>query len=259
MIKLLQYLLMLALSSHLYASNITDKHQPMMIDHTTFTPQFRQEEVKKDHITIKAQYPLFTGTNLSSKAQRFNDIIQDIIETEIGQFSSLVWELNADREKNPGPQPPSGSDITIQYQILMTTAGDHPLLSILFTVDTFVSGAAHPNLTHRTINFDFHTGDAIAIADLFKPGVNFIPTLNNYCAKKLTIVTGRTRKEMEESNELNYAQWNITPTGLLIHFDEFAHVFGPQSVLIPYSDIKNVLNPNSPIKPCFDNGGSCFN
>ena len=48
----------------------------------------------------------------------------------------------------------------------------------------------------------------------------------------------------------NYQVWNISPEGLQITFDEYQvapYAAGPQSVQIPYSDVKSLARPDGPL------------
>ena len=204
----------------------------------------QQEEDKQSRITIDVQYPYLDVSAAGKPAQNFNDIIDDIIETETGQFRATVDEVH--RDDNLENLPNHGySDIKIRYKILLLTKGSAPLISILFTIDTYISGAAHPNLTHRTLNYDFASGDAIAIAMLFKNKPDFVPVLNKYCAQQLTKLTKKSEREMVADNEINYSQWNLTSKGILVTFDEFPHVYGLVQVLIPYAAMDKVLSSPS--------------
>jgi hypothetical protein len=45
-------------------------------------------------------------------------------------------------------------------------------------------------------------------------------------------------------------KWNITSNGLVIIFDEFQvapYVPGPQTVTIPYSELKTLIDPKGPL------------
>lgn len=213
------------------------------------TPQIKKQHDAKNNVKINTQYPLFVGKKLSAREQHFNATINHLIETEINQFKTLVDE-DTNKEKNT-------SDITITYKILMTASGTHPLLSILFTIDSYVAGGAYPNVHHRTVNFNFDQNKEMALNELFKPNSNFISILNAYCGKILTKITGETEQQMIQAQELSYTQWNVTPQGLLIQFDEFAHAIGPQTVLVPYEAIKQALNIESPINICLENAKNC--
>lgn len=244
------------LTSTVFAINNT-RFKPINNDKTVSAPAITIDNMrliqKQEHlvdssarITLDAQYPELDQTT-SKPVQRFNDLISDIMDTETGQFAAVVDEIHGTGNLDKLDSLPNKgySDLKISYDIVLLTTGRHPLISILFTIDSYVSGAAHPNTTHRTLNYDFATGDGIAIAELFKPNSNFVAVLNKYCAQQLTKVTNKSEKEMVDDNEINYSQWNITAKGILVTFDEFPHVYGLQQVLIPFHALGSVLNSNS--------------
>ena len=48
----------------------------------------------------------------------------------------------------------------------------------------------------------------------------------------------------------NYQSWTITRSGLGINFDAYqvgAYAAGPQFVMVPYSALKDLINPDGPI------------
>ncbi|HXR98967.1 MAG TPA: RsiV family protein, partial [Pyrinomonadaceae bacterium] len=48
----------------------------------------------------------------------------------------------------------------------------------------------------------------------------------------------------------NYQGWTITKRGLGIYFDPYQvgpYAAGPQFVLVPYSDLKDLINPDGPV------------
>ncbi len=209
-----------------------------------------QKTEPDNHIDFNLQYPYFQHGDLSTEEKQFNLIVDDILDTETGNFRSLTYSI--DRQALPPSLAKLNSSFTLTYHVLLTTQGEKPIVSILFDVDTFLVGGAHPNVTHRVINFNFKNGEAIAIAELFKKGYDFTKPLNRYIAAKLSPKTHTTEKQMVDNNEINYAQWNITQKGLLVTMDEFPHVYGLMQVLVPYQEMKSYLNLQGPLGLCLD-------
>jgi hypothetical protein len=49
---------------------------------------------------------------------------------------------------------------------------------------------------------------------------------------------------------MNYQSWSITRRGLGINFDSYQvgpYAAGPQFVLVPYSTLKDLINPEGPV------------
>ncbi len=227
-------------------------HDPcfaLPIDQSYVTKIEKNSHEKPDLIDFHLKYPRVNNVSLKDSAKNFNMMVDDLVETQTGNFRALVTEAHTDTNMKQEPFN-IPSSFNMGYEILLDTGKSEPLLSILFTIDTMITGSAHPNLTHRVINYDFKKGEVIAIAELFKSKPDFIPTLNRYLSAKLMPIMHKTEKEMVENNEINYSQWNITEDGILVTLDEFPHVYGLQQVLVPYATIKSLLNPHSPIARC---------
>jgi hypothetical protein len=66
-------------------------------------------------------------------------------------------------------------------------------------------------------------------------------------------VKGLTSEEIEKGAAAkadNYQGWTLTKKGLGIEFDPYQvgpYAAGPQSVLVPYSNLKDIINPEGPI------------
>ncbi|MCW5582533.1 MAG: DUF3298 domain-containing protein [Gammaproteobacteria bacterium] len=55
--------------------------------------------------------------------------------------------------------------------------------------------------------------------------------------------------------------WNIKPNGLLITFETgkvAPYIYGPQTVLVPYSALMDVIPPESPIADCITHRSRCL-
>lgn len=142
-----------------------------------------------------------------------------------------------------------GSSLWITHTV---TAASDELVSVLFYVDGYVMGAAHPFHYSHTLNYDLVEARVLVLADLFEQGTSYLDLLSRYSLDDL-----RRQGVLEwEDGALpaaeNFQRWNITPDGLLISFDEYSvapYAAGPQGVLIPYSFLEDVLDPNGPVAP----------
>lgn len=219
--------------------------QPVLTIANFFMYQHTQT-FEEPNLTIHIQYPLFSDGELL-RVKRFNELIKQVIECDINQFRALVGEAKVK----------AVSSLDTQYQVTLKKAGENSVISIRFNTLSYVAGGAYPNFTHRTFNYNFLNGNIIPLISLFKPKSKFMKMVDEYCAKELTLKTSQTRKEMEDSSELIYSNWNMTPKGFLFTFDEFPHVLGTQEVLVPYSFLKDELKPNALIAPCAEDPKNC--
>ena len=49
----------------------------------------------------------------------------------------------------------------------------------------------------------------------------------------------------------NYSNWNVTKKGLLIPFPAYqvaAYAYGPQTVIVPYSALKDIVRPDGALR-----------
>jgi hypothetical protein len=197
----------------------------------------------KNLYTINLIYPVLEGST---------DPLFDLFNQEVEKTVNSIQQEFLDNLKKfpttPDPNlPPSflGSD----YRI---TNGNAGLLSVLFTVNYYVSGAAHPNQYALTLNLDIAAGKVLNLSDLFKPGADYLKIISDYCIQDL-----KKQDKLEfDSGALpkpeNYGSWNITKEGLLISFDPYqvaSYAMGPQSVTVPYSALKDILEPSGPLEP----------
>jgi hypothetical protein len=115
------------------------------------------------------------------------------------------------------------------------------------------SGGAHGNFYYQSSNFWIQDNQAILLklSDLFLPG--YKTRLSNECLKSLReqgasdVVNGDITGFKEE----DLSRFSITPRGLTVYFDPYAvgaYAQGSFSVTIPYRKLKNVIDPEGPLK-----------
>jgi hypothetical protein len=130
------------------------------------------------------------------------------------------------------------------------------LVSIKFDVGSYYQGAAHPNSYSDVINYDLKNGKQLKLGDLFKPGAKFLQTIATYCMgdlKKQAKEKGLSDDQIEDGakpSAENYQSWTITRKGLGITFDAYqvgSYAAGPQFVIVPYTSLKDFINPDGPI------------
>jgi hypothetical protein len=132
-------------------------------------------------------------------------------------------------------------------------SGGHDLLSILFE-DFAYLGGAHPGMFYVAINYDTTTGKTLALADLFKPGTDYLGLISSLCIADLQTRESLSAEDFATRGAAplaeNYQVWSVTPQGLLIVFQEYQvgpYAAGAQSVLIPYDALAGQLDPAGPL------------
>jgi len=200
-----------------------------------------EDSGKLPDYTLKAQTP-FLQNSEDMRVVNFNNEMALLTQEEIASFRDNVAQTM------PSPDI-SGSFYEQQYEVLSPPGN---LLSLKFQIMIYIQGAAHPGTHSRTVTYDLEAGSDVRLADLFLAGSDYLERIANYCIAQL-----RTRDidfDMFSSGAAplpeNYGNWNITPNGLLITFDEYqvaAYAAGAQEVTIPFAELQSVIDPQGPL------------
>ena len=127
------------------------------------------------------------------------------------------------------------------------------IFSLKFDMEGYVSGMAHPYHMSETVNYDLDQGTDLYIGDLFLKNSAYLQTIATYCAAQLKSSNIGFDADFTRGADPtidNYRNWNITADGLLISFDEYQvapYVSGPQTVTVPYSELKTLVDPQGPL------------
>jgi len=207
-----------------------------------------KESNKKLKYDIDVEYPQLTGM-LTPPFEKFNSEANKLTMREVNEFKKNIAE-------NKGPEDTDLPNNYLDTGYTIALANDD-VISIQFDVGTYYRGAAHPNSNSEVLNFDVKNGRVLKLADLFKPGSNYVQRLSTFSIKDLK----RQSKAKGEDSGLddqtiesgagpdakNFRSWTVSKKGLAITFDAYQvgpYVAGPQSVLVPFSILKDVIEPN---------------
>lgn len=208
-----------------------------------------KESNKKLMYEISAQYPQLTGGN-NPNFEKFNQAARASVTKKVAGFKKDVAPAEGEE---PLPQGSMGSSLNVGYAV---TLAQDDLVSVKFDVGSYFQGAAHPNSYSEVLNYDLKNGKQLKLADLFKPGAKFLQAIATYCIadlKKQAKDKGLLDDQIESGAApvaKNYQSWTITRSGLGINFDAYqvgAYAAGPQFVMVPYSGLKDLINPEGPI------------
>ena len=210
-----------------------------------------KESNKKLNYEIAVQYPQLTGTN-NPNLEKFNQVARGTVTRKVAAFKKDTAPAEGEDTAETRPEGSMGSDLNVSYKVVLA---QDDLVSIEFSVGSYYQGAAHPNTYAETLNYDLKNGKQLKLSDLFKPGAKYLQAVATYCIADLKKQTdkGLTNEEIDKgaaANAKNYQSWTITKRGLGITFDPYQvgpYAAGPQYVLVPYSALKDLINPESPI------------
>jgi hypothetical protein len=194
------------------------------------------------HYTITSQTPQLAGSN-DPRVQAFNQRLNEIVTKQVDMFRQSFLQNTAP------PATEAGSSLDVKYTLVSQIAD---IWSIKLDFSFYSDGAAHPGLNSSTVNYDLGQGKELALSDLFLSDSNYLEVISNYCIAELSKQPFFDTPFQEGAKPIpeNYRNWNITKDGLMITFDEYQvapYAAGPQTVLVPYSTLQEVINPQGPL------------
>jgi hypothetical protein len=218
-----------------------------------------KESNKKSRYEIAAQFPQLSGGS-NPNFDKFNQAVRGVVTRKVAEFKKQVADQEGvesvpDATPESTPEPSAGSDLTVGYEVALA---QDDLISVAFDVSEYYQGAAHPNSYSEVINYDLKNGRQLKLSDLFKPGAKYLQTLSTYAIADL-------KKQSKEKGDAltdadiqtgagpkaeNYDKWTVTKKGLGINFDAYQvgpYAAGPWSVIVPYANLKDLINPDGPI------------
>jgi hypothetical protein len=215
-----------------------------------FAPRQISEANKKLRYTLKARYPQAIGAGNNPRLTKLNQALRQFIMKEVGGFK---------KDFRPPEERMLSSESTFdaRYQVEYATSD---MVSVSFVINTYFEGAVHGNYNEISFNYDLNQGRSLGLADLFKPNSNYLKIISDYAIKSL-------RKEFAPDPDLewiqrgagpeekNYESWNLTRKGLEVTFNPYqvaSYAEGPHTVVVPYSLLKDVIDPQGPLPRIVD-------
>ena len=208
---------------------------------TLVSQQFKETN-QTPPFTLTAQTPQLTGSE-DPRVAAFNQRLSGLVTGEVDTWRKSFQENTALTVGN-------GSFLEAKYNLVSQTAD---LWSFKFDFNFYSDGAAHPGSYSITLNYDLGQGKELALADLFLPNADYLAAISNYCIAELSRQPffDSSFADGAQPKPENYRNWNITPDGLVITFDEYQvapYAAGPQQVTVPYSALKGLINPAGPLE-----------
>lgn len=218
----------------------------------------------KPNSVIKSIFPVLTSDEQSENVEKFNQLVQVLIQEEIDDYKKRVAEQSPNRKNLPKKIANSESTLNIDFDSSTVNTNGNPIISVRFSVEGYIVGMAHPYHRHRVLNYDLENGQALELTDIFKSESSYLNALANYASTTLS----KRFKELGDwvskgtaPDFQNYKNWNVNPYGLLITFDEYQvapYYYGTQTVLIPYSKLTDLISPSSPMGICLQHKNKCL-
>lgn len=213
-------------------------------------PYSREEENKKLKYTINAEYPQIANEKLTIPEKRINRAIRRIVKSDAKSFGTLF------EGENPAVTPieDTQSSLDTSYKYYLSGPNER-FLSVIFEVSTYLSGAAHGITIVAPLTFDRHTGREVQLKHIFKKNTDYIEKLSNISRKALREQLGERADANwidsgTEPKPENFEVFAFTDKGFTIFFQQYqvaSFADGIQEVVVPYSDIEDMVNPRGPL------------
>ncbi len=181
-------------------------------------------------------------------ASDINHCVDTLTQNQINDFRNILKDL----PKEPCGQGSSGLEISYK-----TIFSNSKLFSFLFDVYSGPDCSNHPYTYSVSMNYSTLSTGAFSISDIFLPGTDWLKYISDHCIKvlkKRALDDGlQNTDEMITSgagtDAYNFRVFNIDDKALTITFNPYwvgPYVWGAQSVTIPLSELKGMIDPQGP-------------
>ena len=206
--------------------------------------RMRENNRQRDY-KIDAKYPQLAAAS-GGAIDAFNREVKAIVTREAEEFKAQAQP----RDRRMAGMP--GNTLDISYAV-KHNAGD--LVSVSIFSSVYYAGAAHGGRETIVYNYDLRSGQQLQLSDLFRPGANYLQLMSDYSMRSLRRQLGRDAdtemlKEGTAPKADNFKDCAITRRGIEINFEQYqvaAYAFGPQTVVIPYSQLRGILREDGPL------------
>jgi hypothetical protein len=203
---------------------------------------------------IEVNYPVFKNDNALNRAieQKILSNLESYdntghkksndFETQLKNIADSAFKADSGSEEQ---SPPTTYELSIN--IILQGQG-----LIVFAVNEEFSGGAHPNTVETYINWNTTTDKPILLNSLFRDNYksDFTKTAEQIFRKNEKIKDNEPLSNYNFENDTFAVNNNfrITPIGICFLYNTYeiqAYVEGPTELLIPYTQIKSLLQPNT--------------
>jgi Protein of unknown function (DUF3298)/Deacetylase PdaC len=205
-----------------------------------------KETDKAKRSELQSIYPEITSSD-SASAKKFNELVKSRVVAANNEYRGFLAEMTDEDIKSLSPGISLSNEVS--YDVALA---NNDFISLTLNNYTF-TGGAHGGTSSSTINYDLKNNRELALADIFEPNSNYLKVISDYSiadlSKRLTDMSDEEwigRGAGAEAD--NFASWNLTKKGLMFTFDQYqvaAYAAGPQTVIIPYNDLKSVLRKDA--------------
>lgn len=204
--------------------------------------------------------PIVVTRNFTNPKGVFEFSYPDFKQMSLPVIHAFYVKLAKDSElefkENIGDRPEMGEDMGSDWQGSSSIHyRGNGLISVYGGASYYYEGAAHPNSNSYCQLWNEATQTQIPLEALFTPGSKWLQAISAYCIKDLKgqIEDEGFQADVEEGagpDAKNFEHFLVSDKGLEILFDTYAisaYVYGSQSVVIPWNELKGVIRADGPI------------
>ncbi|MCI1945463.1 RsiV family protein [Clostridium luticellarii] len=209
----------------------------------TKTDSVKLNEQKLSPTNFSINYPVISNEKETESITKINNAIAD----EVGKlFRSQVLL----------PEVVDFHDVLGNYETMLN---EKNILSILFSMGTYINHAAHGYTKYSSITANTETGQIYDFSDLFNPKVYYTKVLNELAMQYIKENNIDLISEYKGITEDQ--QYYLTPENLVLYYQIYEYtpyVYGLFKIEIPYNEITGIISPASPIARLIGTSDSRF-
>lgn len=172
---------------------------------------------------------------------------RDSIDTEVKNFidNQLVNFKQIFIESGAPTSPENKHMLSINYS---SQIYNNHILSFKFAI-VFYTGGAHPNHNIVSLVFELKDNKKLFLSDLFVVNSNYLERISSLTMAELNKRESTTEAWVQSGagpKAENYEAFGVLDDSLIFYFAPYmvaSYSAGEQQVKIPFSQIKNILNP----------------
>jgi hypothetical protein len=178
-----------------------------------------------------------------SAATNFNNDVLSLVRPYVAEFRHWV----ATHVPPPFFDPYSSTLTCVWSKAILT---GHTA-SVVISGSFFAAGAAHPFAQIWSVNCDLVSGHIYSLADLFKPGSDYLKVLSKESGAALAKMFGKFPITTPPSPvAASFAAWSLTRSTLNITFQDYevgAYAIGTPTVKLPIKGLASIANTKGPL------------
>jgi len=190
--------------------------------------------MKKDSVDdyFSASYPVITDTRPEAKIIKN---IMDSIENFIKE--SKIGAIETNKSEKTDTSWIADVHFSYNYTDINVIYNKNNIFSISYSLDSYGRGAAHPEYFTHYYHYNIETGEVITLDDIFR---------QDYDSKLLSIAKEKQNAACKDIDIYEFGEFYFNDSTLFLS-EKISHAEGYCEIEIPFSKIKDLVNPDGPL------------